>query len=347
MEIREEFKFLYNCKVEGIPKIIAQFEYVKSQQENKPYEPLDHRNPNFDKDVAAFKKSMFDLEHQLQAFINHVFDVASNTESALTSLEEFQYIMERENMRAGNEDKYSLIFHSFADELEVVKDLYEKHKDAPPAIRDMPPVAANIAWARQLLRRIETPMTKLTKMRGFEAILSTPEAKPVIRMYNKVASALIEFETLWHEGWKQAVNASKVGLHATLLIRDEQSRKMYVNFDRELIQLMRDTRALQRMGLEVPIEATSVDVHAERDQALRSSAFWALEASPPKAACAKLLLSALGAQAPKPALVQARSLLPLYREVLWSGSPLRGGRRVLVLARARRRAAIRAARSAK
>jgi dynein heavy chain len=36
--------------------------------------------------------------------------------------------------------------------------MYERNKEAPPIARNAPPVAGNILWARQLLRRIEAPM---------------------------------------------------------------------------------------------------------------------------------------------------------------------------------------------
>lgn len=39
-----------------------------------------------------------------------------------------------------------------------IQKLYERHKLAPPLPRNAPPVAGNIMWARQLLRRIELPM---------------------------------------------------------------------------------------------------------------------------------------------------------------------------------------------
>ena len=43
-------------------------------------------------------------------------------------------------------------------DLETVQRLYEKQKTGPPASRNAPPVTASIMWARQLMRRIETPM---------------------------------------------------------------------------------------------------------------------------------------------------------------------------------------------
>ncbi len=46
----------------------------------------------------------------------------------------------------------------FSASLLQIQKLYERHKQAPPLPRDAPPVAGNIMWARQLLRRIEIPM---------------------------------------------------------------------------------------------------------------------------------------------------------------------------------------------
>ena len=56
--------------------------------------------------------------------------------------------------------KYVDIFHKYSLDLADVQTLYEKHKHAPPVVRNAPPVAGNIMWARQLLRRIELPMTR-------------------------------------------------------------------------------------------------------------------------------------------------------------------------------------------
>ena len=56
--------------------------------------------------------------------------------------------------------KYVVIFQNYGLDLEAVQKLYEQHKHAPPVVRNAPPVAGNIMWARQLLRRIEMPMKR-------------------------------------------------------------------------------------------------------------------------------------------------------------------------------------------
>lgn len=74
--------------------------------------------------------------------------------------------------------------------------LYEKNKYEPPIPRNAPPVAGNIMWARQLLRRIEVPMQRFAQNK---ALMATKESKKIVKTYNRVAKALVEFETLWHQ----------------------------------------------------------------------------------------------------------------------------------------------------
>ena len=55
-------------------------------------------------------------------------------------------------------DKYAVILHTFAHEIEDIKRLYQKFRDDPMIARDMPPIAGKIMWSRQLFRKIEEPM---------------------------------------------------------------------------------------------------------------------------------------------------------------------------------------------
>ena len=61
-------------------------------------------------------------------------------------------------MQADLAAKYQVVFQTYGRDLEAVQQLYESGKAAPPLPRNAPPVAGNVQWARQLLRRIEGPM---------------------------------------------------------------------------------------------------------------------------------------------------------------------------------------------
>ena len=40
----------------------------------------------------------------------------------------------------------------------------------------------------------------------------------MVRIYNRVARALIEFETLWQQAWLQSLEVARAGLQATLIV---------------------------------------------------------------------------------------------------------------------------------
>lgn len=85
------------------------------------------------------------------------------------------------------ENKYMVIFQNYAKDLDAVQKLYEKNKYEPPVPRNAPPVAGNIMWARQLLRRIEAPMQRFAQNKN---LLAAKESKKIIKTYNKVRSRI-------------------------------------------------------------------------------------------------------------------------------------------------------------
>lgn len=103
----------------------------------------------------------------------------------------------------GIDDKYRLILEKYGADIDMISKLYTKQKYDPPLARDQPPIAGRILWARQLFHRIEQPM-KLFQQHP--TVLKTPEAKPVIRSYNRMAKVLLEFEVLYHRAWIQQVS---------------------------------------------------------------------------------------------------------------------------------------------
>lgn len=86
----------------------------------------------------------------------------------------------------------------------------------------------------------------------------------VIKNYNKVAKALIEFETLWHQAWVKSIEQCKAGLSAPLLVQHPETGKILVNFDKEIMQLIREAKYMQRFGISVPDSAQMVLLQEEK-----------------------------------------------------------------------------------
>ena len=234
--------------------IVRRFYNILTTLQRKPYDILDHRKMEYDSDYNSFKKQVTDLEINLQQFIDTSFEHVTSTEQSLELLSKFSKI---KDMQIDLESKYHAVFvHYTRRDLEGVRKLYQKFKDSPPIPRNTPPVSGAIAWARQLYRRIENPMKEFKNNTN---VLDSAEAKKHIRNYNKLARALIEFEMLWYRSWFGVVEQSKTGLQATLLVSTPEGQ-VYVNFDPQVLQLIKETRNILRLNLEIPSTVRNVCV---------------------------------------------------------------------------------------
>lgn len=241
--------------IDGLQDIIRSFFVIVDEFKRRPYDLLDYQKSSFDRDLLEFNVSVNEMEGALQSFINASFDNMQSTEHALALLRQLRAVLQRDALRADLDEKYMVIFQNYGLDLDAVQKTYERYKHAPPLARNAPPVAGNIAWARQLLRRVEEPMKKFASN---ASITSTKEFKRIVKTYNRVAAALVEFETLWQRAWEKSVDAARGGLSATLLVRHPDSGALLVNFDRDVAQLLRETRCLQSMGVGVPESARMV-----------------------------------------------------------------------------------------
>jgi dynein heavy chain len=90
----------------------------------------------------------------------YVFFHLVQTEQSLEMLVKFENIGGRQLDVAA---RYAKIFTLYGHELEQVRHIYQTDKGNPTIPRNLPPIAGRITWARQLFRRIETPMKVFKK----------------------------------------------------------------------------------------------------------------------------------------------------------------------------------------
>jgi dynein heavy chain len=252
----EQFTLLKSYNIDQMEGLITRFETHLGVLKSKTQDVLDiHDNNKFDTEYKVFDNAITELETSLQVTINSSFENITSTENALNLLKKFQTILQTDTFKSDLDSKYMVIFHNYGLELENDQKLYERHKTEPPMVRNITPVAGAITWARQLLRHIKGPMDKFAVN---DTVMNNPkESKKIIRTYNKVSIALVEYEAIWVDAWKRSIDSSKAGLNATLLVRNEG--KLFVNFDIEILQLIKETRAIMRMGgIEVPMAAKMV-----------------------------------------------------------------------------------------
>ncbi|KAK3724620.1 hypothetical protein RRG08_041104 [Elysia crispata] len=254
IDIMEQFAGLPRIKIEGIDTIIVRYRTIVDTTKKKNYDILDHRKGEFDNDYIEFKSQVENLRNAIQSFMDSWFSRSLSTEKALELLDKFEAVSAAQ---LDLTEKYMRVMTVYGRDLESIRKIYQKHKGDPQIPRNLPPIAGKIAWARQLYRKIETPM-KIFKNKP--EILKHPESKKTIRNFNKMAGVLLEYEMLYHRGWYRAVEAAKSGLNASLLVKHPETGELFVNFDPQIMELIQEAKCLQIMGLEVPDAAKELIV---------------------------------------------------------------------------------------
>ena len=259
-----EFSDIAAHKLEGFQPVDAKFGRIVQDIKRKRHDLLQFTNNAFDRDFVEFNVNINELETLVQQHVNKSFERPHTIEASLTLLRKFRGIMRRPALEADLADKLHVVFQAYGTELESVQRVYEDHRHNPPKPRNLPPVAGNITWARHLYRRIEEPMREFEKD---QSVLASKEARKVIKQFNRLARTLVAFEYLWYQAWVESVEAAKAGLQATLIIRHPDDGRLYVNFDSEILQLIREAKCLHRMGVDIPESAKMVLLSEEKFKA--------------------------------------------------------------------------------
>ncbi|XP_028903091.1 dynein heavy chain 8, axonemal isoform X1 [Ornithorhynchus anatinus] len=246
--IVQTFSALNHSTIEGIDIMAIKFKNIYQGIKKKQYDILDPRKTEFETDFLDFMTKVSGLEVQLQAFMSGSFGKILSSQNALQLLQRFRKLnipcLELEIVHTIQQ-----ILQFYISELEATKKLYHAQKDKPPLARNMPPVAGKILWVRQLFRRISEPINYFFKNSD---ILTSPEGKAVIRSYNRISYILVEFEVLYHTAWVKEISQLQFALQATLLVRRPESGKLLVNFDRKILEVVRETKCMLKMNLQVP-----------------------------------------------------------------------------------------------
>ncbi|XP_073933825.1 dynein axonemal heavy chain 5 isoform X2 [Castor canadensis] len=248
MDIFSTFKIyavLQDSNIEGLEDAVTKYQDIVAAIKKKEYNFLDQRKMDFDQDYEEFCRQTNDLHNELQKCMDITFEKIQNTNQALSMLKKF----ERLNIpNLGIDDKYQLVLQKYGADIDMISKLYTKQKYDPPLARDQPPIAGKILWARQLFHRLEKPMQQFQQ---HPTVLRNAEAKPVIRNYNKIAKVLLEFEVLYHRAWLQQIEEVHRGLEASLLVKAPGTGELFVNFDPQILILLRETECMSQMGLQV------------------------------------------------------------------------------------------------
>ncbi|XP_077973667.1 uncharacterized protein LOC120348568 isoform X2 [Styela clava] len=212
-------------------------------------------NDRFEDSFNQFTNLSQDLDQLLSVYLAAIFAKSMKTQQGLNVLAKFKAVAQRPSMSNVIAERYSDVYSTFSQELYRIQEMYEENKDNPIVPRDAPPAAGAIYWTRQLMSHIEEPMKIFQENKTLN---QSKEYHRAVKIYNRIATALVTCETLWYQQWIKSVDHALNGLRVSLLIPNPVTGELSVNVDQKILNLIQETKWMLRMNLEVPSAAKTI-----------------------------------------------------------------------------------------
>lgn len=241
-----KYSILQSSTIEGIDYFANKFQQFYKQISSQKYDELNHRLDAFDKDYAEFKQNVIDTEWELEEFVGSSLEKMGNVDNVLRLLNRFEKL----NLECLHlDERYLETLELFQNEIEVLRDKYNEHRQNPAIPRNMPPVSGRVMWIRQYYKRIEEPMEIFkTKHR----VMRHRKAQKCIQMYNALACVFVHYEQIYHRAWFDHIGQVRCGLSAPVIIKHPKTKRYVVNFDPYIAESIRESEYAYKLSLPVP-----------------------------------------------------------------------------------------------
>ncbi|NWQ82098.1 DYH9 protein, partial [Columbina picui] len=224
---------------------------------------------DFEQDAFGFQQKVEDIDRRLGTVFIHAFDDTSDLEHAFKLLDMFGSLLERPIIAADAADRYSVLTSMFSRALDHARLIYSRHIQAelklgsPPVHKNMPPVAGALCWARELRARIQEPFDHFRRIPHL--CLDSAEGRRVIEKYEEMIQLLNRYQEKLYAGWSQTVSEkSQYNLTQPLIRRDPETKLITVNFDPQLVSVLREVSYLSgsRLGAIPP---TAAEIYSSKE----------------------------------------------------------------------------------
>uniref|UniRef100_A0A674EYE2 Dynein axonemal heavy chain 17 n=1 Tax=Salmo trutta TaxID=8032 RepID=A0A674EYE2_SALTR len=236
------------------------------------YDAIDTGNKSFDENFRKFQDKILDFERRLGTILCQAFDDCASTESAVKMLDMFGFILERPHIQNQIWSKYKELVEMFSSELDHTKLVYDAQmaavetcKGFPPIAKNMPHVAGQLNWAREVQDRIQIPMNNFKAIHHPYVCMDTDEARLVFQKYEEMMGLLHQYCVSVYTEWTSRVGTDcQFNLEQPLLLRNTKNNVLSVNFNKQLVAVLREVKYLTIQGQQdVPPSAAEVFSQSE------------------------------------------------------------------------------------
>ncbi|RLV89556.1 hypothetical protein DV515_00014816, partial [Chloebia gouldiae] len=238
---------------------------------------LDLANVEFEQDALDFQQKVEDMERRLGTVFSQAFSDAPDLEHVFKLLAMFRNLLERPVLAAVAAGKVPVLLNMFSTALDHARLTYTRHTQAglqlgfPPLHKNVPPVAGALRWARELRARVQGPLEHFRHVPGLS--LDCAQGRRVVQKYEEMIQLLDSYQEKLYSDWSQTVSEkSQYNLAQPLIRRDPQTKLIAVNFDPQLVSVLREVSYL-RGGAARTVPPAAAELYSCKES------FWQLVAS--------------------------------------------------------------------
>ncbi|NXO09420.1 DYH9 protein, partial [Oriolus oriolus] len=211
----------------------------------------------FEQDALAFQQKVEDIDRRLGTVFSQAFSDAPDLQHIFKLLAMFQNLLERPVIAAAAADKVPVLLSRFSSALDQARLIYARHTQAglqlgfPPLHKNVPPVAGALGWARELRARIQGPLEHLRRIPwlGPGSLCAGRGFGVMWRATWWVFLFPGRYQEKLYLDWSQTVSEkSQYNLAQPLIRRDPQTKLIAVNFDPQLVSVLREVSYLCGSG---------------------------------------------------------------------------------------------------
>ncbi|GAA54008.1 dynein beta chain ciliary, partial [Clonorchis sinensis] len=222
---------------------------------------LSTEDTTFSTALSEFMKLFDHWDNRMSTIIVKAFLLSNTTLGAFKTIFMFGPLLERTLIKPIFEPCYAELLSKLHLELDTCKEILDSHFDQPERLnqtisKSLPPAAGAIAWSAYLLRRVLSVMGPIDLLDY--PLLQTDQGERLLQKRDELLELLSTFRAQRLEEFcKTAPEKCNVNLKLPLLRRNPAMQTIEVNFDDQLVEVLREVHYLLFLSGEDECALTS------------------------------------------------------------------------------------------
>eukprot|EP00911_Craspedida_sp_UC1_P002095 UC1_evm8s1611 len=235
--------------------------------------PEEGEDNHFVRDQAEYMAEIASFDRHMATVALQAWAQDGTLEGHLKIFVGLQGLTDRPMVHAEVQSAYPLMLGLFETDLDLCKERLDLQRAQPRLARNMPDTAGRIQVAAEMSGRIKHFMSRFEEY--LEAELETPSGKRVQIKYAQMLELLAGFEKDTYASWAADVDEkANVNLDRPLLVRDAETGAVAVNFDDQLVSVLREVHYISSLAEDgatnenIPARAAQMFAENEKFRAL-------------------------------------------------------------------------------